>query len=311
MGTIRKRIGKNHSSWIAEVCVNNIRKSKSFRSRKECQNWILSQEQNGVFPKHTLHEAFERYKDYALQLRGKQPAISRLKSIQSRLKDIPLEDFTFADFNKWKELRKKEVGPNSLNREAGVINQVFRMCITHWGWLHKHPIPDIGRLKDKPPRKRGISEIEIKTILNNLKLNIHGVEISILFELAIETGMRLGELISIEWENVYEKYIHLKMTKNGYSRDVPLSKRARELVNQRIGINDVFVFSINAQNASKNFLRCSINGVRFHDTRSEAITRLSSKLSILDLASAVGHRDLRSLQIYYKDNVQSMADRLG
>lgn len=311
MGTIRKRVGKYQTSWIAEVCVNNIRKSKSFKTRKQCNLWMQAQEKDGVLTKHTLHEAFEKYRSYAAQLRGKQPALSRLKSLIDSFDDIPLEDFSFDDFNRWKESRMVAVGPNSLNREAGVISQIFRMCITQWGWLHKHPIPDIGRLKDNPPRKRGISDFEIEVILNNLKSNIHGAQISILFELAIETGMRLSELLGVKWRNVHEKYIHLEITKNGDSRDVPLSNKARELLKRRNGANDIWVFDLSAQNASKNFLRCSFNGVRFHDTRSEAITRLSKKLSILDLASAVGHRDLRSLQTYYKDNVQSMADRLG
>jgi integrase len=54
----------------------------------------------------------------------------------------------------------------------------------------------------------------------------------------------------------------------------------------------------------------SINGINFYDFRREAITRMSRKLSILDLASALGHRYLRSLQIYYKDRVYEVADML-
>src|SRR5690606_13631800 len=48
--------------------------------------------------------------------------------------------------------------------------------------------------------------------------------------LALETGMRRGELLGLTWENVDldAGVAHLPLTKNGDSRDVPLSRRARE-----------------------------------------------------------------------------------
>ena len=45
--------------------------------------------------------------------------------------------------------------------------------------------------------------------------------------------------------------------------------------------------------------RCQITDLHFHDTRHEACTRLARKLEVLDLARMIGHKDLRSLMIYY------------
>lgn len=47
----------------------------------------------------------------------------------------------------------------------------------------------------------------------------------------------------------------------------------------------------------------------FHDTRHLAITRLTKKLGVLDLARMVGHRDLRQ-QVYYNETAEAMAERL-
>ena len=49
---------------------------------------------------------------------------------------------------------------------------------------------------------------------------------------AIETGMRRGEILSLTWEGVHlgKRYVHLPDTKNGDSRDVPLSPQALELL---------------------------------------------------------------------------------
>jgi len=49
----------------------------------------------------------------------------------------------------------------------------------------------------------------------------------------------------------------------------------------------------------------------FHDTRHEALTRIARKLDVLDLARMVGHRDARSLMIYYNATAEEIAQRLG
>lgn len=54
-------------------------------------------------------------------------------------------------------------------------------------------------------------------------------------------------------------------------------------------------------------IRAKIDDLTFHDSRHDAITRLAQKLSVLQLARMVGHRDIRSLQTYYNETAESMA----
>ena len=51
--------------------------------------------------------------------------------------------------------------------------------------------------------------------------------------------------------------------------------------------------------------------LHFHDSRAEAIWRLSKKFDVMELARVIGHRDLRSLMIYYQVSADELADRLG
>jgi integrase len=53
-----------------------------------------------------------------------------------------------------------------------------------------------------------------------------------------------------------------------------------------------------------------IENLRFHDSRHEGLTRLARKLDVLDLARMVGHRDPRSLMIYYNPTATEIAERL-
>ena len=57
--------------------------------------------------------------------------------------------------------------------------------------------------------------------------------------------------------------------------------------------------------------RAGIENLRFHDSRHSAITNLAKKLSVLDLARMVGHRDVKSLMIYFNPTAEEIAGRLG
>ena len=56
--------------------------------------------------------------------------------------------------------------------------------------------------------------------------------------------------------------------------------------------------------------RDGVEEVTFYDTRHEAITRLVSKLNVLDLARMVGHQDIWQLQVYYNAIVDDIAFKL-
>jgi integrase len=108
--------------------------------------------------------------------------------------------------------------------------------------------------------------------------------------------------------------VHLpaEIVKNGIKRDVPLSKRATELLSL---LPEDRLFDLASASLDALFRtakeRAGVEGLTFHDTRHEAITRLSKKLGVLELARAVGHRDLRMLQVYYNESAADIAQRLG
>jgi integrase len=66
-----------------------------------------------------------------------------------------------------------------------------------------------------------------------------------------------------------------------------------------------------AERASDAALARELAALRFHDSRAEAIFRLSKRLDVLELARMVGHRDPRSLMLYYATTADELADKLG
>ena len=56
--------------------------------------------------------------------------------------------------------------------------------------------------------------------------------------------------------------------------------------------------------------RAGIADLHFHDSRHEAVTRLSKKLNVLELARMTGHKDIRELMTYYEDDAEEVAGKL-
>ena len=172
-----------------------------------------------------------------------------------------------------------------------------------------------------PSRKRRIPGDQVERVCAALGLSAGltakttSNRVGLAFLFALETAMRAGEILGMTWPDVREKSATLPRTKNGDVREVPLSPRAREILAVlRAAPHAATVFDIHAGTRDVLFRRavkvCEIDNLRFHDSRAEAIWRLSKKLQVMDLARVIGHRDLKSLMIYYNASADSLADLL-
>jgi len=182
-------------------------------------------------------------------------------------------------------------------------------------------IADVKKPPAPPDRKRLMLPAERDKIAaacgfdGTVTTTTHQVAVAML--LALETAMRAGEMLGLTWADVHlqAQYVSLPKTKNGDQRDVPLSTRAVELLTLMVGVDKVSVFTITSASLDALFRKvrdaCKIDNLHFHDTRATALTNLSKRLDVLELARMVGHRDLKSLMIYYRPTATTLAAKLG
>lgn len=304
-------IAKVGLKWRAEVCVDRKRQAKTFPTKREAVAWANVQEQDGILSRHTLAEALEKYKAIAQGHKGYQSELSRIRSLTaSCLAKVPLDMITAAKIASWRDERLAQVAPVSVRREMIILSALLAVAVQEWGWLRSNPMATVKKPPTSVARRRGIAGAEIDQIVGNLAPMRAGPQVAQMFRLSLETAMRLGELVALRWPDVSDKTVRLRETKNGDVRIVSLSPAARAIIAERRNIDPETVFTLSAHVASKAFQRASVNGVHFHDARGEAITRLSKKLDVLQLAKMIGHRDPKSLMHYYAESAEDIADRL-
>ncbi len=137
--------------------------------------------------------------------------------------------------------------------------------------------------------------------------------------------MRQGEILSMRWEDVdlVNRRVLLRQTKNGDSRQVPLTTRAKETLTHLMNSKcKELVFPQCHWVLRKQFSRVVRDlagkdnknpfiGLRFHDLRHEALSRLSDKgLNVIELAHISGHRTLSMLRRYTHPCHQSLIKKL-
>lgn len=134
---------------------------------------------------------------------------------------------------------------------------------------------------------------------------------------ALETAMRASEIVGLRWADIdrTRRLAHLAYSKNGMPRDVPLSLRALALLDQ-LPVDGASVFRIRSTAVLDALWRrargrAMIEDGHFHDLRATALTRMASKLSVLELAKVSGHKDLKMLStVYYREDPANLAAKL-
>lgn len=314
--------------WRVQIRRRGVAQSRTFRTKAQAREWAL-QAEAGItgetrvsLGRRTVLEALRRYsQEVSPTKRGARWERIRLKAFEveplSEFVRRPIADTTEDHIGAWRDARLKEVGPGTVVREMNLLASVFEVARREWKWARVNPFRGVRKPQEPPPRRRGIKPGEFKAIAAHLTAR-GGREVLAGFELGIETGMRAGEMWSLGREQIdlASRVAHLERTKNGDQRDVALSPRAVDLIADLLSDGRPLLFTIT--NAVRDTLfrkaraAAGIGDLHFHDSRAEAVSRMSKVLPVLELAAQIGHRDINSLQSYYRpsasERAQIMAD---
>lgn len=320
MAYIRKR----KTGWRVEVERLGVRQSQTFATKAAGEAWARQVESDllarkrGALPRYTVLQALDKYaqevspgkKGGAWEVKrlaffGREPWAGKL-----------LQDLTASDLAKWRDHRLQGITPGSVRRDLTVLRSVFKLAIKEWQWIDASPLDGLTIPAENKPRTRRIGWREVRRQSRALGYRTGQVatkqqEVALAFLIGLRTAMRAGEILSLTPAAVdlESRVAHLLDTKNGEDRDVPLSRAAARLFRSWRGWT-VDSASLDAL-FRKARVRAGLSGFTFHDSRAEALTRMSSKLDPFELARVSGHKDLGILlSRYYRKTASEIARKL-
>ena len=279
-----------------------------------------------------------------------------LKFVVPDLASTPIPGITIAWARSWVNSlkREKRLAPGTIRKRVGAVSRCLDWHVQHDD-LAVNPLrqlprgyanyaPADGEPREDTERDRRLladEETKIRLVLGRDADYIKSIgrerpiseehieEWRLLFDLALETAMRLQEMYTLSAKQIDlpRKTIFLDKTKNGSKRQVPLSSVAIKLLDESIkNIRGVYLFPFwdgkpeslrrTTYRLSAKWRRiaalASCDDLRFHDLRHEAVCRLYERTTLSDvqIARITGHKQLSMLRRYASLRGSDLADSL-
>ncbi|NDW45280.1 integrase family protein [Ruegeria sp. PrR005] len=131
-----------------------------------------------------------------------------------------------------------------LAATPSTANHLLKYFRTVWNHARRvHDLPESPTLAiewyDEQPAGTIIDDlVEWRHEIEGLHNPIH----TVFYELLLFTGLRKTEALTLEWRHVHEDRIHLPMTKNGRSFDLPILQLHHEILAPMKGLHRQWVF---------------------------------------------------------------------
>ena len=318
MATIRRR-NNRYQVQIRTLGTKSI--SKTFIKRADALSWAKKVEieiEGGLFRSMadsrsvTLGSLFDRYIEEAIPLlKSPKSEINRTNLMKGRMQHMFATAVTSEYLATFRDKRLREVSPQTVKHEVNLVRRVLKLAVAEWGLCLPHGVPFIRSPKLPKGREKRLGSTQEAALLGCLNSPIKQV-----FQFALETAMRRGEIMNMHFEDIMfdKSLLRIPETKTSTPRVIPLSKKALEILGERQE-NCNQPFPLNPDYVSQAFRKAckqlEIEDLHFHDLRHEAISRLFEKgLSVAQVATISGHQDYRMLARYTHLEVEGMVSLL-
>ena len=216
------------------------------------------------------------------------------------------------------------VAPATINRELACMKKAFNLAIREWEWCRKNPVARVSMEQERNRRDRWLSTGEEERLLLAARPWLKDI---ILF--ALNTGMRMGEILGLTWVGVdlFRRIVTVFKSKNGERRSIPLNQTALELLMHKYGsrlVDTELVFPseaqtrLNASNISRSLNlaleKAKMTDFHFHELRHTCATRMvQGGVDLYKVQRLLGHKSPIMTQRYahhYPESLRAGVDVL-
>ena len=313
-------VREHYGSWQALIRIkNHPTLAKCFQSKTDAKRWAnetelkIRRSDAGI-----VKIKYPSFKDISLRYlsevsihkkccRDERYTINTFS--REAWSEYPINKITPLIIGRYRDKQRETIKDNTINRKLDVISTIYTTCKKEWGYPVINPVLSIRRPKMPEPRTRRLSEREINLLLRG---NHTSELLRTIIELALETGMRQGEILRIHPEHIKGNTLFIPIAKTK-PRTIPLTKEALIILKHA-----KLPFNIKQDKLTKQFKKLckhyGIKNARFHDLRKNSLTDFMhvKKLSVPETMLIAGHEDPRMLlRIYNNLQVQDVAKKLN
>ena len=319
--------------WSIQIEVAGQRESSTFDTKAQATIWAAQRstelrqtKKAGLGKTKPLADALARYsEEISPTKKGARAEQIRLTSFTGPdHAPLPVHkkiaSITPEDLGAWRDARLLCVKPGSVLREMTTLATVFEAARREWRWIDSNPVRDVRRPAQPKHREKTFANSEIRAMLRALGWRSTGTPTTITqtigraFVLALQTGMRAGEICGLEWSDLKPHSVKIRDGKTG-ARLVPLTPTARRTIESMRGFDSVRIFGTDSDTLDVLFRRArtkaGLSGFVFHDTRHTAATRLAQKLHVLELCKVFGWTSTTRALTYYNPDAEDLAKRMA
>ncbi len=335
MAEIKERYSKNKKKYTYTVSIRikgYPHVSKTFNRKTDAVEWAKQTEtdiKRGIYFKeyeasrHTVEELIDRYIKYELPKRksDQQKFLLHLNWWKSKIGKYYLSSINTPLITEYKDILSHEPSKHiikgnktlskaTINRYLSTLSIVFSFAVKDWGWMSENPVYNVRKETEDNARVRFLTKEEIKILLDECRKSSYELYLTTL--IALSTGARYSEIISLTWDNIDLKnnLFYFMNTKNGENRGVPITKIIQKELLEYSKIRSIknkFLFpGTNPQkpcNRIKAFnnavKKAGIKDFRFHDLRHTAASYLAmSGKTLSEIAEVLGHKTLQMVKRY-------------
>jgi len=247
---IRKnRFGKPRYQRIIRVMHNGklISASKTFSSQKKALRWereFYASLSHGIVPQTGANnkrviDAIERYRQLVITENPKnlRNLLQYLDWWVKTIGEIWLRRLSSRILTDCRERLETELTPKGLKRSPTTIlkylsafSVVLDAAVKDWQWIPQNYMQSIRKPSPAKGKTRFFSIEEIHKIEALCKESDSSLLWPI-FMIALHTGMRKGEVLSLRFEDLHfdRREIYLPTSKNGLPRIVPMSESVHQI----------------------------------------------------------------------------------
>lgn len=230
-----------------------------------------------------------------------------------------LTEITAVEIEGYKLNRRAAVSGSTVNRELALLKRMFNLAINWDLFLNLNPVRRVKFFREFNIRSRVLSLEEEEKLLQNAAPFIQD-----LIRFALNTGLRTGEIFSLQWSAVdWEKEIlNVFAPKTGKTRTVPINSDARKILDSwALGRKNDFVFYNHG--TGKPFVdlkagfalaceKAGIEKVTWHTLRHTFASRLLDRgVEIVTVKELLGHSSVTVTMRYTHTNLDTKRAAVG